>query len=211
MSLRLVFSALAGQYEARMREIQRPIAQAATRAMRQASENLKQRARANIGGAGFGRRWQNALRVNVYPPNREVINPAAFLFHKIPYSWVFERGAVIRGRPRLWLPLPGVPRRIGRNRVTPRVYAQAIGRLQFVARPGRAPLLLGQADRGRRGRGKVTGASLRRGGAGTGNVQWVPVFVGITSATLRKRFDIAGVTKQVAAQLPNLYFANLRV
>ena len=70
--------------------------------------------RADIAAAGFSRRWQNAFRVDVFPRGRKVsVDAAAWVFHKIPYAEVFEEGATIRGRPYLWIALPGTPTRIG--------------------------------------------------------------------------------------------------
>jgi hypothetical protein len=68
------------------------------------SVNLKQRARNNIAVAGFGRKWQDTLKVDVYPrEGNKSARPAVYLHHKIPYSDVFESGATIRGDQYLWL------------------------------------------------------------------------------------------------------------
>jgi Family of unknown function (DUF6441) len=81
-------------------EIQRPIAKAATPAIREAGEIAKQNGRASIAAAGFSRKWQK--RVNIYPPQGDSLRPAAFIFHKIRYASVFEEGAVIGGQPLLF-------------------------------------------------------------------------------------------------------------
>jgi len=60
---------------------------------------------AGIAAGGLSRKWQNALRVNIYPPQGDSMHPAAFVYHKIRYAGVFEDGAVIGGQPLLWLPL----------------------------------------------------------------------------------------------------------
>src|SRR3954470_15419731 len=114
MSVRFTLSDVAqGFVETIVKEIQRPIAKAATAAVREAGDIAKRNGRANIAAAGFSRKWQNALRVNVYPQHGDSLRPAAFIYHKIRYAGVFEEGAVIRGQPLLWLPLPTVPIRRG--------------------------------------------------------------------------------------------------
>ena len=82
------------------REVQKPIAKAATAAMKDAGDVAKRTGRSSIASAGFSRKWQNALRVNIYPAQGDSMRPAAFIFHKIRYAGVFEEGAVISGQPR---------------------------------------------------------------------------------------------------------------
>ena len=141
MSLRFAISDVAkGFLDTVVKEIQRPIAKAATAAIREAGEIAKRDGRASIAASGFSRKWQNALRVNIYPPQGDSLRPAAFIYHKIRYASVFEEGAVIGGQPLLWLPLPTVPLRRGRP-MTPSQYARSVGPLVSVQRPGSPPLL----------------------------------------------------------------------
>jgi hypothetical protein len=115
MSLRFALSEAAKAFvEGVVKEVQRPIAKAATAAVREAGDIAKRVGRASIAASGFSRKWQNALRVNIYPPQGYSLRPAAFIYHKIHYAGVFEEGAVIGGQPLLWLPLPTVPLRRGR-------------------------------------------------------------------------------------------------
>jgi hypothetical protein len=99
MSLRLTLSAVGGAFFRALTEGERPIAKAATAAVREAAELAKSGGRTSIATAGFSRKWQNALRANVYPPNRDSMRAAALIYHKVPYAEVFERGAVIHGKP----------------------------------------------------------------------------------------------------------------
>lgn len=73
------------------REIERPIAKAGIAAVREAGEIAKSKGRASIAASGFSRKWQNALRVNIYPPQGDSLCPAAFIFHKIRYAGVIVR------------------------------------------------------------------------------------------------------------------------
>jgi hypothetical protein len=197
MSLRFALSDVAkGFVDTVTREIQRPIAKAATAAVRDAGEIAKQNGRASIAAAGLSRKWQNALRVNIYPPQGDSLRPAAFIFHKIRYAGVFEDGAVIGGQPFLWLPLPTVPFRRGRP-MTPSQYAKSIGPLVSVQRPGRPPLLFPKYRSGRRRR-KAS------------NQERKPLYVGLSSVAIGKRFDIKGAAQSAAAQLPELFEKHLR-
>lgn len=188
-----------------------PIAQGATAAVKEAAEAIKSGARGSIAAAGFGKKWQNALRVDVYPKSGPSINAAAHIYHKIPYAWVFEEGAKIAGSPRLWLTSTGVPQKIGRNRMTPKNYP---GPLQYVSRPGKAPMLMAQvrvskAAAKKKAPPKLSAAAIRRGTAGSGVLRSVPVFVGVSSVKLRKRFDVSGAVSRTAGQLGALYMKHL--
>ena len=193
-----------------------PIARAATAAVGEAGERIKTAARADIAAAGFSRKWQNALRVDRYPRGREVsVNAAAHVYHRIHYAWVHEEGATIHGAPLLWLPLAHAPSKIGRFRMTPRRYP---GPLQFVRRAGRPPLLVAKLGmsrgRAKKGVGKITMAAARKGAAGGGRnrvLRSVPMFVGISTVRLLKRFNITGVVRREARRLGELYLKHLKV
>src|SRR4051812_27090966 len=192
MSLRFAFSEVArGFVDAIVKEMQRPIAKAATAAIHEAGELAKRDGRASIAAAGFSRKWQNALRVNFYPSQGDSMRPAAFIFHKIRYAGVFEEGAVIGGQPLLWLPLPNVPLRRGRP-MTPSQYARSVGPLVSVQRPGAPPLLFPKQRKGRRRRGSST-------------AERKPLYVGLSSVAIAKRFNIKGAAQNAAAQLPSLF------
>ena len=180
-----------------VRELQAPIAKAATAAVREAGDIAKNNGRASIAAAGFSRKWQNALRVNIYPPQGDSLRPAAFIFHKIRYAGVFEDGAIIGGQPFLWLPLDTVPLRRGRP-MTPSQYAKSIGPLVTVQRPGRPPLLFPKYRSARRRRGSTSRKDRK------------PLYVGLSSVAIAKRFNIKGAAQNAAAQLPSLYEKHLR-
>jgi hypothetical protein len=179
------------------REIEKPIARAATAAMRDTGEIAKRGGRSSIAAAGFSRKWQNALRVNIYPAQGTSVRPAAFIFHKIRYAGVFEEGAAISGKPLLWLPLSTVPVRRGRP-MLPSEYARSVGPLVSVQRPGRPPLLFAKHQVKRR---------RRRAAESLGRK---PLYVGLSAVEIGKRFDVRGAAVQAANQLPGLYEKHLR-
>ncbi|RWH86453.1 MAG: hypothetical protein EOR77_21635 [Mesorhizobium sp.] len=201
-----------GEFAAAMAAIKDPIAFAGTAAISEAGDIVKREGRADIAAAGFSKRWQNALRVNVYPRRKYSINAAALIFHNIRYAGVFEEGATISGRPRLWLPLPTAPKRAGRKKMTPALYVKTIGPLFSIERPGKPPLLAGRIATNRRGSktGKVSLSALKRGGAGAPSTL-VPLFIGIDRVNIRDRFSIRQITERAAARLGALYLKHLKV
>lgn len=72
-----------------------------------ASDEIETQGRANIaaGGNFSSARWQQGFEAKVSYRSRADINIR--VTHSVPYWRVFENGAVIRGRPLLWIPLSG--------------------------------------------------------------------------------------------------------
>ncbi|TIX27301.1 DUF6441 family protein [Mesorhizobium sp.] len=203
-----------GEFARAMVGIADPIAFAGTAAISEAGDIVKRDGRQDIAAAGFSRKWQNALRVNVYPRRRNSMNAAALIYHNIRYAGVFEEGATITGHPRLWLPLKDTPKRAGRQKMTPALYIRTIGPLVSIERPGKPPLLAGKIANRRgkmaAGKVKVTTSALKRGGAGAPSTL-VPLFIGIDRVNIRDRFSIRQITERAAARLGALYLKNLRV
>ncbi len=215
MTLRLVYQAVTGQWEKAMKDLYAPMARASSAAIRDAGNQVKTEGRAAIAAGGFGTKWTNALRVNIYPPATPSVDAAAWIFHKIPYAGVFEEGATIPGNPLLWIPLSGTPAKIGGMRMTVRNYIAQIGPLQIVRPPGRAPMMVGFIQGGIRGTGKITVAKLRQGtqahrrpGRHPGLVS-VPLFVGVPAVTLQKRFDLAPIFTRARQGLGRSYLTHI--
>lgn len=207
MSLRLLYRATRGELDQAFREMERPIAHAATGAIKDAADQIKREGRLAIGATGFSKKWQNALRVNVYPSRRESTGAALVAFHKIPYAGVFEHGAAIRGSPYLWLPVDSAPKRIAGRKMTPANYVRIVGPLRSVNRPGRPPMLAGRIGGGG---SKITLGKLRAGQrSDTKRVRWVILFVGISIVKIRGRFNLAAVFERARADLGAGYLRNL--
>lgn len=184
---------------------------AAQAAVKAAGEQAKAQGRSHILSAGLGTRFANALRLNVYPKKGTSLRAAAQIYHKIPYAGVFEEGATIWGKPRLWLPLPSTPQKYGRYRLTPERYAKAIGPLQYVKRPGKAPLLFAKVKTTKSGKpAKPSLSRLKAGARGQGATTSVPLFVGIDSVSIRKRLDITGIVRKARDRLAEFYTENMR-
>lgn len=118
------------------------IARATAGAARDASELILSRGRADIRSAGnFGDRWTRGLSSEVQPRSGNFIKGTITVRHAIPYFSVFEKGATIRGKPLMWIPLSHT----GLS-VSAKEYAQT-DNLIYVARSGKSPLLIAESDR----------------------------------------------------------------
>lgn len=200
--------------------IQSPVAEAATKAVRTAGDATKRAGRLDIAAAGFGSKWQNTLRVNYFPKSGASIDAAAFVFHKIPYSVVFEEGATIRGKPLLWVPLKTTPTKgIGRGKTTPKMLAGKGLKLFTIKRAGKPPLLAADIPafnpRARRKErltlSKVRSAILGKKSSQGKAVRAVPLFVGISTVHIRKKFHITQIAGGQRDALGGYYVANLKV
>jgi len=195
----------------------KPIARAAQDTIENAANKVKTRGRADIAAAGFSTRWQNALRVDVFPKKpKESANAAAFIHHNIQYAGIFETGGTIRGKPFLWLPLDTAPKRIGRQRITPALYQQNIGKLvPMKARGGRPPMLGTKvrlpASKAKQQRPKVTRAQLTRGTkGGKGVIRTIPLFFARREVSLRKRFHILNIINAARSALASFFASRLK-
>jgi hypothetical protein len=75
-------------------------------AMRQAERAILTQGRQDIQEAGnFGDRWTEGLTGEIEEQQDSV---TLTIKHDVPYWSVFQTGKLIRGKPLLWIPLPGV-------------------------------------------------------------------------------------------------------
>ncbi|MFO1147809.1 MAG: DUF6441 family protein [Alsobacter sp.] len=166
------------------------IARGATRAMRAVGDDVKARGVADIKAAGFGKRWQSALSVRVYPQRGTAIDPACVVVHRIPFSSVFEDGGDVTGKGLLWLPTKAAYRYLPRGTLpTPQRFIRAGYRLRSVNRPGHPPLLV------------VVG--------GKGVAREV-VFHGRKTVTIQKRLHLNQICAEASARLPQFYEEAMR-
>jgi hypothetical protein len=159
------------------------LGQASKKAATELAQNIVRAGRANIAGAGFGKRWQEGFVAEVYPKGGAAINESIYVKHKNNLARVFEFGTTTSGKPLMWLPFDNVPLRPGSNvsRMSPRQFVQSGGKLQYV-KGKTAPLLMGDG---------------------------VPMFVGVTSATIPKKFDLIAIAERESARLPELLAKHL--
>lgn len=193
-----------------------PIEKAAAAAAKDAQTEIVAGGRANIASAGFSGRWQRGLLVKI---SGKGLRTSVHARHRVNFATLFETGGRIAGkRGLLWLPLPTVPKKIGKAAMTPRNFVHLIGPLFTMRVPGKPPLL-GAYMQGLAG-SKVSLAKLRAGsalarlgvrGRGGGKasrgVVATPVFHGVSSVTIRRRWNLRAVYDQAQRNLP-INFAN---
>lgn len=93
----------ADQIEAAAARIKERIEKALAAAADQLAENILQEGRSDISGAGnFGARWTEGLTADV--DGTSTLRTIT-LRQAVPYWRVFQYGAVIEGKPLLWIPL----------------------------------------------------------------------------------------------------------
>lgn len=215
MTFGLKFTGRNGEFADAMAAISTPIAEAGTSAIRKAADVAKVEARQSIQAAGFSKRWENTLRADAFPKRGDSLSAAAAIYHKIPYADVFESGAAIRGKPTLWFPLSSSPQKVGRKKMTPRNFIASVAPLFPLPNRGGKKILAAQMavskTAARRGPPyKPTLAGLRRGAAGAGITVAVPIFVGVDTINIRKKFGVTKAVEDAAALLPQLYLRFLK-
>lgn len=203
---------LAAAYDGTYKEMRKAMLATMAEIARRGQRN----GRDNIKAAGFGPSWYKSFRGKVYRDT-----PAAYFYHPIPFSNVFEEATTVKGNPLLWVPSKNVGRKIGKKyNLTPKRFRLAFGPLRFVE--GKRPLLMAPAMVSRSNKtGPVPKLELeafkfartlpraKRNGIGAVR-RMVPVFIGLESMKTRKRFDIAGVVGRLVGKLDDIFQEQLR-
>ncbi len=192
---------------------------AVTAAVRKAGESLKSELRAQVAGAGLGRRLAHAVRCNVYPERGESLRTAAWVFARpgkggrsgaADIITAFEEGTLIRrsgGRylaiPTENVPLKGVGRRMTPNDMQSGTKFGGFGRdLEVVPtnRPGVLllvlPVVRATNDRTLR---PATGRRVKAGR----NIEWVPMFILVRQVQMPQLLDWRGPAESWANRLPD--------
>lgn len=158
------------------------VREAARSAAQQAAEEIVERGRADIAAApgNWGTRWLEGLQAKVSEGGGNI---RIAVSHNVPYFGVFQHGAVIQGRPLLWIPLSFAdsatmtwPGRGARARDYP-------GRLFRVDRKAGAPLLLDYRTK-------------------------EPQYFGKESVTIPKKFHVLEIAREVARKLKEIFREN---
>lgn len=213
--MKIVTKADAGQWLKATNAYESIMAKAATLAMRDVGKDAVTKGRAAISAAGFSPKFAGTLRVINKPASGYVLNPAAYIHSTINYADVFETGKTITGNPFIWLPLPSVPAIAGREHMTPRQYIRNVGPLVTMRRPNGLPML-GAVVKGppkAQPFGRfATRARLRKGIGGKGSVtQTIPLFVGVPSVHIPKKFDVKAAVEQAFNNIGEFYVDHLEL
>jgi hypothetical protein len=178
---------------------------AVTAAMREAGTELKTAWRAQITGAGLGRRLANSIRSQTYPRSGESLTAAALVWSKAPeIIGAHDTGPLIRSKTGFWLaiPLPAAGKSARGGRITPGEWERRRGlRLQFVYRRTGPSLLVAEGRLNTKGQAVVS-----RSKTGRGKVT-APIFLLVPQVKLPKRLDLARDAERAQDVLPGLILA----
>ncbi len=205
--MKLVARAEPGQWVKATTAYEKIIAKGATQAMRKVGKLAVDAGRQAISAGGFSSKFARTLRAINKPKSGYVLNPSVYIHSTINYADIFETGKTIVGQPFLWLPLPNVPPFKGRPHMTPRQYIQNVGPLVTMRRTGKPPMLGALVETGGRPtRGRLRRTFLR----GVFNEKrrstiTVPMFVGVHSVTIPKKFDVKGAIENAAEDIAQAY------
>lgn len=131
------------ELDANFEKIKQRILKALDAATQQLSENILQEGRSDISGAGnFGARWTEGFTADI---SGEGYVRTLTLRHAVPYWKVFQYGAIIHGRPLLWIPMEkGGPRA---REFGGRLFRVPRDPAQMRRKGGGVPLLMSAADK----------------------------------------------------------------
>jgi hypothetical protein len=193
---------------------------AVTAAIHKAGEGLKRDLRAQINGAGLGRRLANAVRLQIYPEQGRSLSAAAWVFARpgkggrggaADIVAAFDEGTLIRraGGRYLAIPTENVPMKGRGRRMTPDDMQNApkfggFGRdLELVPTNRRGVLLLVlPVVRAKNGKGfqPATKRRLRKGR----REEWVVMFILVRQVQMPRLLDWREAAQSWGAKLPDL-------
>ena len=102
--LRIEGDDVAAKISSNLAKHKQRIAKALGAATQQLADNILKEGRADIASAGkFGTRWTQGFTANV--DGKGLVYSITFR-HAVPYWRTHQYGALIRGKPLLWIPLP---------------------------------------------------------------------------------------------------------
>jgi hypothetical protein len=180
---------------------------AVSTAMREAGTELKTAWRAQITGAGLGRRLVNSIRSQIYPRSGQSLRAAALVWSNAAMIvGAHDTGPLIRSKTGFWLAIPteAAGRSFRGGRMTPGEWERRRGlRLRFVYRRSRPSLLVTDGARlNKRGQ-----AVASRSKTGRGQVT-APIFLLVPQVKLPKRLDLARDAERAHDAVPGRIVAN---
>lgn len=178
---------------------------AVSAAMREAGTELKTAWRAQITGAGLGRRLANSIRSQTYPKAGDSLNAAALVWSNAPeIIGAHDTGPLIRSKNGFWLAIPteAAGRGLRGRRITPAEWERRRGlRLQFVYRRTGPSLLVAEGRLNTKGQAVVSRSKTGRG------VVTAPIFLLVPQVKLPKRLDLARDAERAVDSVPRLIVA----
>ncbi|SLN77304.1 DUF6441 family protein [Oceanibacterium hippocampi] len=201
-----------------MKQVGETYAFATERGTRTATTRAKQLIRAQIAGAGLSRRLGNTWRDKFYKNDR--VNARGFVFTRAPdIIKGLAASTVIRaaGGRYLALPTAAAPKVFAGKKVTPTNWPEGrFGKLEFVPRPGKPPLLVVKDLKASYSRadGRVRGfrpLTARQRASGRTPTATVIMFVLVPNVRTRKRIDPRAIERAARKALPDLIAAEFAV
>jgi len=178
---------------------------AVSAAMREAGTGLKSDWRAQITGAGLGRRLANSIRLATYPKAGNSLNAAALVWSKAPVIiGAHDTGPLIRSKDGFWLaiPTPAAGKSTRGGRITPSEWERRTGlRLRFIYRRRGPSLLVAEGRLNTKGRAVASRSKTGRG------LTTVPIFLLLPQVKLRKRLDLARDAQRAVDGVPGRILA----
>ena len=178
---------------------------AVSAAMREAGTELKTAWRAQITGAGLGRRLANSIRSQTYPKAGDSLNAAALVWSNAPeIIGAHDTGPLIRSKNGFWLAIPteAAGRGLRGRRITPAEWERRRGlRLQFVYRRTGPSLLVAEGRLNTKGQAVVSRSKTGRG------MVTAPIFLLVPQVKLPKRLDLARDAGRAVDSVPGLIVA----
>jgi|SRR5215475_1735437 len=177
-----------------IRDKQRPVASAAVNALQEAAGDSVDEGRRQIAASGrFAEAlpavqkkrpgWQSGLRFRMQDAEtggEPSLQAKAIIFHKVGLAGVFEHGATIQGHPLLWIPIAPELRGIPASRSGKKLVSATIR--------GKPVLFdAGDPDRHRK-----------------------PLYVGVPSVRIPKKWRITEIVKEHAKQLGMLFLKHFK-
>lgn len=179
---------------------------AVSAAMREAGSGLKSDWRAQITGAGLGRRLANSIRSQTFPKSGNSLNAAALVWSKAPVIiGAHDTGPLIRSKDGFWLaiPTPAAGKSTRGGRITPGEWERRTGlRLRFIYRRRGPSLLVAEGRLNTKGRAVASRSKTGRG------LTTVPIFLLVPQVKLRKRLDLARDAERAVDGVPERIVAN---
>jgi hypothetical protein len=179
---------------------------AVSTAMREAGTGLKSAWRAQITGAGLGRRLANSIRLASYPKSGDSLSAAALVWSQAPVIiGAHDTGPLIRSKNGFWLAIPtaaaGKSARGGR--ITPGEWERRTGlRLRFIYRSRGPSLLVAEGRLNSKGRAVASRSKTGRG------LVTVPIFLLVRQVKLAKRLDLVRDAERAIDRVPGLIVAH---
>jgi hypothetical protein len=175
---------------------------AVSAAMREAGTGLKSDWRAQITGAGLGRRLANSIRLATYPKAGNSLNAAALVWSNAPVIiGAHDTGPLIRSKNGFWLaiPTPAAGKSSKGGRITPGEWERRTGlRLRFIYRRRGPSLLVAEGRFNSKGRAVASKSKTGRG------VTTVPIFLLVPQVKLQRRLDLARDAERAVDGVPGL-------